>query len=366
MCKNHMSANFVRLWLYNFLLCFFGYFFPALSSAKAVLTEDHEAVLEWLTYWSVFSLFYFAEFFLDIFLWKVMLLYEIKILLIMWLTLPRFQGAFRIYRFILKPYFEQYEEKIDVAIAEVSDGVKTTAYKNFHNILYQLIVTNNMSFLFASASSLGGDIYTAVLPHAKALSTHVGVREDSPKPLAVTNQSIFRDFYKLLCDGIYIQAGFAIETITPSKIVLMSPIFLEILAEVESSKSLEGFSNIAMVPMYKINTVTQLSNHKCISHLNFSTEISVTGPPVDSSFSAGIRQYQIRDLYIKSDDVDQCEALIIGLQMMTMHSRGLLHSRLERLSNIAHRIYQKDMSLQSHFHRWIALTSKLQERRRYK
>ncbi len=117
----------IRRAVCNILIVVVGYLIPSLSSAKAILTHDHESITEWLTFWTVFSIFILLEWLVDAVLWKVPFYYEFKVVTVCWLTLPRYQGAYRIYHEIIKPYFDQHEDAIDRKIDEVASKVRGRA-----------------------------------------------------------------------------------------------------------------------------------------------------------------------------------------------------------------------------------------------
>ncbi|CAM9659130.1 unnamed protein product [Ascophyllum nodosum] len=96
-----------------------GYLYPALASAKAAVQQDPAAFTQWMTYWVVMSVFALAEGFVDFFVSWVPFYFEAKIVLIVWLTLPRYQGASQIYQRFLHPYLEQYEGDIDTGLEEM-------------------------------------------------------------------------------------------------------------------------------------------------------------------------------------------------------------------------------------------------------
>jgi hypothetical protein len=128
---------------------FFGYFCPAFSSIKAVLSKDIEGIQEYLTYWSVFGFILYLETLVKYGSASVIARYppEFKVLLILWLTLPRFQGAFRIYMLILKPYFEKNEKEIDKLVATSVGKVQMSVGGYLQNLMYHLVIESNKSFL---------------------------------------------------------------------------------------------------------------------------------------------------------------------------------------------------------------------------
>lgn len=85
----------MRQFLSSLAFHFFGYLCPAFSSIKAILSKDVEGIQEYLTYWSVFGLILYLETLIKYGSASVLAKYppEFKVLFILWLTLPRFQGT---------------------------------------------------------------------------------------------------------------------------------------------------------------------------------------------------------------------------------------------------------------------------------
>jgi hypothetical protein len=139
----------------NLFLTFFGYLLPALCSAKAVVSNKDDDIHEWLTYWIVFSFFIFFESLIDFILWKIPFYHELKVLLICWLTLPRTQGAYKLYINIIQPYFERYEEDIDAKISDVSNEIKHHSLKYGKKILWNVVLGSGETGGAAAAAVLG-------------------------------------------------------------------------------------------------------------------------------------------------------------------------------------------------------------------
>ena len=142
----------MRLAVSRTLFNFFGYLSPALNSTKAIISKDEEGIREYLTYWCVFGLLLYVEFLLNFFSalrnWPP----ESKVLFILWLTLPQFQGAFRIYSYVVKPYFEIFEDEIDKQIDNISRGVSEKAHRHIQTILWQLFLAPNDGLLSGALS----------------------------------------------------------------------------------------------------------------------------------------------------------------------------------------------------------------------
>jgi hypothetical protein len=152
--------QFVGLYYARSVLCsvaftFFGYLSPVLNSIKAVVSGDEEGLREYTTYWVVLS----SLVYLEVLLTSVLKLGgsatatasagapEVKVLFVLWLTLPRFQGAYRIYTVLLQPYFAKYEDDIDKKVEEIAGQVRTRASRQLKTVLWQLFLAPNDGLL---------------------------------------------------------------------------------------------------------------------------------------------------------------------------------------------------------------------------
>lgn len=92
-----MLISSIRYGVCTFLLSFFGYFYPAINTIRAVLSvesdRNDESIAEWLTYWIVLTVFYLLEVVVDLFMWHVPLYLEMKVAIVCWLTFPQSQGT---------------------------------------------------------------------------------------------------------------------------------------------------------------------------------------------------------------------------------------------------------------------------------
>ena len=197
--------------LSNILFNFFGYLSPALNSTKAIISKDEEGIREYLTYWCVFGLLLYVEFLLNLFAalrnWPP----ESKVFFILWLTLPQFQGAYRIYSFVLRPYFEKYEHEIDEQIKIISLEVSVKANRHMQNILWQLFLAPNDGLLAGALSTIARskianpflsqkdlDIYLTESPSQELLQRGQGMTSS----LSLRNE-LLKNFTEMLVDGIY-------------------------------------------------------------------------------------------------------------------------------------------------------------------
>ena len=104
-----------------------GILFPAFQSLKAIESSDKEDDKQWLTYWTVFSLFTFAEFYLSVILKHVPLYFLIKLVFSVYLF--QFNGAKWIYDHFLFIAFKRYESDIDRFSNTVGEKVKENINK---------------------------------------------------------------------------------------------------------------------------------------------------------------------------------------------------------------------------------------------
>eukprot|EP00124_Ichthyophonus_hoferi_P000603 Ihof_evm14s23 gene=Ihof_evmTU14s23 len=81
-----------------------GFAYPAYCSIKAIESPSAADDKQWLTYWTVFSLFNIIEFFSDVVLYWLPFYYYLKIASIAFLLLPQTQGATVIYNKVIRPY----------------------------------------------------------------------------------------------------------------------------------------------------------------------------------------------------------------------------------------------------------------------
>jgi receptor expression-enhancing protein 5/6 len=108
------------------LLCnFIGVVYPAYCSCKALETENKDDDVQWLTYWVVFAVFTFLEFFSDILLSWMPFYFLLKCAFLVWCMLPiASNGSMTIYRGIIRPYFLKYEKQLDKAVDQAGKAAK--------------------------------------------------------------------------------------------------------------------------------------------------------------------------------------------------------------------------------------------------
>lgn len=101
------------------LLVAFTYLIPLLSSIRAVHHKDTQAYQQWLTYYLLIFLFH-----------PICLLLRIhklfRLIIVLYLSLPKFQGALFIYQEVIHVLMDRYsvEEKVDEHIGKVKMSIK--------------------------------------------------------------------------------------------------------------------------------------------------------------------------------------------------------------------------------------------------
>merc|ERR1719174_1005509 len=116
----------------NLITQLVGFVYPAYESFKALepdkeKREDPRMMRTWLTYWIVYSLFSVVEVFVDYILYWVPLYYLLKLVFLVWLMIPKLGGAELVYKILIEPSLRQYRKRIDVAIDDAQDKIKTAA-----------------------------------------------------------------------------------------------------------------------------------------------------------------------------------------------------------------------------------------------
>lgn len=158
-----MLVYSLRCSLAELLFCLFGYLAPALNSIKAVVSEDTDGIKEFLTYWVVLSITT-ALFYLLTFLRLVQLpnMPEVKVVCVLWLTLPKFQGAYRIYVLLLKWSYDRYESEIDDQVSVLSHKLRSTMWSKLKVMLFVLFFSNNDSLMQGVGSFGSTDLLSSL------------------------------------------------------------------------------------------------------------------------------------------------------------------------------------------------------------
>ena len=99
--------------LHELIFVSFAYVIPALSSAKAILHRDVDAYHQWVTYFVILYVYQTIPI-------HIVIPNAFQVPFIMWLSLPQFQGALWVYKYIFQPQIlDRYEKNIDERISEI-------------------------------------------------------------------------------------------------------------------------------------------------------------------------------------------------------------------------------------------------------
>lgn len=110
----------------------FGYMYPAYQTFKALDGKDKEARAQLLRYWAVFAAFASVEFYTDMLISWVPFYYEIKMLILLYLSIPFTKGSATVYEMHMKPWLRAHQAEIDEAIAQARASVfaVTVSYRD--------------------------------------------------------------------------------------------------------------------------------------------------------------------------------------------------------------------------------------------
>ena len=113
----------------------FGYFIPALSSVKAVVHKDTTLVRTWSTYWLILHLYTtILSPFLHLTLHPLF-----QLLAILWLSLPRYQGAAVVYDQVVIPWVNKYEGQVDDTIDVAHRGARRWIFAKLKTIIWAVM-----------------------------------------------------------------------------------------------------------------------------------------------------------------------------------------------------------------------------------
>lgn len=116
-----------------------GFAYPAYKSFKAVESQSTDETKLWLTYWVVFSLFFFLEYLIDIILFWLPFYYLIKLFFLLYLYMPQVRGAESVYNFIIRPILLKHEKAIDDYVNKISQTATSHLSQITGNITEKLV-----------------------------------------------------------------------------------------------------------------------------------------------------------------------------------------------------------------------------------
>jgi len=101
-----------------------GFAYPAYASIKALQTTDTTDDTQWLTYWTVFAFFSVIEFASDKIVGWFPFYWLTKLIFLLWLYLPRTQGAKVVYTRFIVPLVDKYGAQLAAIEKEIKDKLQ--------------------------------------------------------------------------------------------------------------------------------------------------------------------------------------------------------------------------------------------------
>ena len=167
-----------------------------------------------MTYWSIFSIFQTIEPFFDVAFhpW-------IKVAILAWLSLPRFQGSFVLYNRVLVPHLDKYEATVDGHIDDMREEAKRRAWSymlgNGRNLIQQLFQIGKSAKdgnLFLSKDEQNEVLSDAQQHTPENIDDDETLTKQSPihsitmSGIYEENEEYLNDFLELLSRGLFVFA----------------------------------------------------------------------------------------------------------------------------------------------------------------
>jgi receptor expression-enhancing protein 1/2/3/4 len=126
------------------LLCIcIGHIYPLYRTFKACHVPEgrdwmeSEKIVEMkriLSYWCVWGVFTFAEYFVDFFVWWIPLYYEAKLLALLCLVCGNFSGAMFVFDNLIEEALSHHEFEIDTSLNKCKATMKQTGGRLMHSM----------------------------------------------------------------------------------------------------------------------------------------------------------------------------------------------------------------------------------------
>lgn len=97
--------------------------YPAYQTFKALDTKDKDAQAQMLRYWAVFAAFASVEFYTDMLVSWLPFYYELKMLMLLYLSTPFTKGSATVYEMHMKPWLRAHETEIDEAVSQAKSSL---------------------------------------------------------------------------------------------------------------------------------------------------------------------------------------------------------------------------------------------------
>jgi hypothetical protein len=375
------------------LVLFFGYIAPCLNTVKAILEQDAKSMREYLTYWCVFVSIVYVGRVLSWFSFQKRYPPELKVLFLLWLTLPRFQGALRIYSYVIKPYFEKYESDIDHHIASVTNEVQARASRQFKVILWQLFLAPNDGVLSAALLGVNSILGTKSSPWSAILASFGASRVEAASIPAETKQTVnlsssslskklLSEFASLLREGMFLEvwrgqdidpAPCEVQLMAAGKTLAISTAAGSVVPELTTRASLNagddsGWSRkesfrrsramskitaehdqqAMKIPIMLITDVSAedeeslvvsisvpidiLSPLACLMYANQFSSSEIENTMACKGFGSNREKHVT--LSLLAEGVDEAEGLQVGLQILIRNAKNQAHRTLNKILRI--------------------------------
>ncbi|KAH8925749.1 hypothetical protein BT69DRAFT_1087199 [Atractiella rhizophila] len=103
-------------YLCQIIITLAGYAYPAYSSYKAVKTNDAAQLEVWLMYWVVIAFVSVAEMTVEWTISWIPFYWELKTLIVLWLTLPQIQGSTFVYVTFVHPFLTTHDQSSRIGV----------------------------------------------------------------------------------------------------------------------------------------------------------------------------------------------------------------------------------------------------------
>ncbi|KAK9805122.1 hypothetical protein WJX72_000312 [[Myrmecia] bisecta] len=106
---------------------FAGIGYPAYASFKTIeaplspYIERSNKTAQWLSYWTIYGALTVVESYTD--LHRVPFYHHVKLLLLLWLQLPQFQGARRLYNEVFRRFLLRHEARMDAGLQSFAQAM---------------------------------------------------------------------------------------------------------------------------------------------------------------------------------------------------------------------------------------------------
>eukprot|EP01068_Selenidium_serpulae_P009953 Selendium_serpulae@DN5358_c0_g1_i4.p3 len=90
-----------------------GVAYPTMMSFRALESKSSNDDKQWLTYWVVFAMVQFVEYFMSAISGAIPLYFILKMVFLLWLALPNTKGAEVLYNNYIQPFMATHQATID-------------------------------------------------------------------------------------------------------------------------------------------------------------------------------------------------------------------------------------------------------------